>query len=103
MAEKERKNRGQLCKATEEYINNACRAFLEPHGEYLGIECKFTGSEGEGYIKLVDATDHADYYSITDMELEDVCKMIAKIVEGGHITRQVVEHETRKKVAALFR
>ena len=103
MAEKEKKNKGQLYTEVEEYVNTTCKAFIAPHSDYIDIACKHKGSEGEAYIKLVDAADQAYYYNITDLNTEDICKLITKIIVGEHTPRMLTEYADRKEVAQIFR
>ena len=95
-------NKGQIYKAVETYVNDVCGAFLAPHSEFVSIECKHKGTD-EAFIKVVDAADKVMYFNITDITLEEVCKMVVQIVSGEHITREIVERERRKEVASLFR
>ena len=99
MAEK----KGRQYMETESYVNEVCGAFLAPHSEFISIECKHKGSEGEAYIRVVDAADNVRLFNVTDMTLEDVCEMVVKIVANDHITREVVDREKRKEASALFR
>lgn len=99
----ENKNKGQQYKEIEQYVNNACAAFIEPHGELVSISCRHTGSEGEGYIKVVDASDTANYYSVTDLTAEEICKLVATLVNGDYTRRKIEDYEQRKTIAQLFR
>ena len=103
MADNENKNRGKHMKEIEDYVNNVCKAFIEPYSELLDISCRHTGSEGEMYIKTVDITDHADYYSVTELTAEEVCILVTRIILNEPTKRQLTEYEERKRVAALFR
>lgn len=95
-------NKGQIYKAVETYVNDVCGAFLAPHSEYVSIECRHKGTE-ECYMKVVDAADTVRFFNITDIPLEEVCKMVVQIVSGEHITREIVSREQRKEVSVLFR
>ena len=96
-------NNGKMRQMIEEYVNSVCALFLAPHSEFVSIECKFTGSEGEGFIKVVDAADDVHFYSITEMTAEEICEMVVKIVSGAHITREICERDKRKEASLLFR
>ena len=96
-------NKGRKRQAIEEYVNSTCSAFLAPHSEFVSIECKFTGSEGEGYIRVQTAADEVRYFNITEMTAEEICEMVVKVVTDAHIKREVEDKEERKGVATLFR
>lgn len=95
--------RGKTRKATEEYVNEVCSKFLAPHSEFISIECKFTGTEGEGVIRVVDSADEIHFYNITELDLEQICEMVVKIVSGSHISREICERDKRKEASMLFR
>ena len=95
-------SKGQMTKVAEDYVNTVCATFLAPHSEFVSIECCHKGTE-ECYMKVVDAADTVRFYNITDIPLEEVCKMVVQIVSGDHITREIVDREKRKEVASLFR
>lgn len=95
-------NKGQMLKVVEDYVNEVCATFLAPHSEYVSIECRHKGTD-ECYMKVVDAADTVRFFNITDIPLEEVCKMVVQIVSGEHITREIVSREQRKEVSVLFR
>lgn len=97
------KKKGQMYMETEAYVNEVCRAFLAPHSEFISIECKHKGSEGECYIRVVDAADNVRLFNATGMNLEEVCEMVVKIIIGDHIPREVVDRDKRKEASVLFR
>ena len=98
----EAKNKGQMYKEAESYVNDVCGAFLEPHSEFVSIECRHRGTE-EAFIRIVDSADTVRFYNITGISLEEVCEMVVKVVMGEHTTREISGRDKRKEVARLFR
>ena len=102
MAEMENKNKGQMYKEAETYVNDVCGAFLAPHSEFVSIECKHKGTE-EAFVRVVDSADTVKFYNITGIDLEAICEMVVKVVTGEHTAREVSDRDKRKEVAKLFR
>lgn len=91
-------------KVLQDYVNNICTKFLEPHSEFVSIECRFVnGGDGEGYIRTQTSADEVHFYRIEAMTLEEVCEMVVKMVAGQPITREITDKGERVKVATLFR
>ena len=98
----EGKNKGQMYKEAEAYINEVCGAFLEPHSDFISIECKHKGTD-EAFVRIVDSADTVKFYNITGIDLEAICEMVVKVVMGEHTAREISDRDKRKEVAALFR
>ena len=96
-------NNGQYQKHTQDYVNEICQAFIAPHQDFEKIECRFKGTDGIGYIKLMDAADTASYFNITGLDIEGVCKLVARVIAGEETPELLTKYEERKEVAPLFR
>lgn len=90
-------------KAITDYVNKVCSAFLKPHSEFLSIECKYVGTEGEGYIRMQTSSDEVHFYDLIGLTAEEVCEMVVKMVSGAHIKREIEDKDRRREVALLFR
>lgn len=95
-------SKGQTRQTIEEYVNNTCAAFLEPHSEFISITCKHRGTD-ETFLKVVDAIDNVRFFNATDMTSEAICEMVVELVKGDHIAREIVDKGKRRDVSALFR
>lgn len=96
------KNKGQLYKEAETYVNDVCGKFLAPHSDFVSIECKHRGTD-EAFVRVVDSADTVKFYNITGISLEDICEMVVKIVTGDHTAREISDRDKRKEIAKLFR
>ena len=96
-------NTGQFYKEAENYVNTVCQAFIAPHEDYIKIECKHKGSDGIAYIKLTDASDCAEYFDITALNTEGICKLVGRIIAGQETPERLTKYEQRKEIAKLFR
>ena len=97
-------NNMKSMKNVADYVNEVCTAFLDPHGEFVSIACKYTsGGGGEGFIRVQTSSDEVHFYRIEGMNLEEVCEMVVKMVAGQPITREITDKAERKEVASLFR
>lgn len=96
-------NTGQQFKQIEQYVSEICQAFIEAHDDFMTVECRHRGSEGVAYLKLIDAADTAEYFDISELDLQGVCILIAQIICGEETPQKLIDYNERKEVAKLFR
>lgn len=93
---------GKFFKATEDYVNNVCQAFIETSDTWHKIECKHKGSDGVAFIRLMDKSGDCYYFDITAFNLNQVGLLVAHIVAGNKVEQEITKFHDRKKVAEMF-
>lgn len=93
---------GKHYQQTETYVNGICNAFIAPIEELKDIGCKHKGARGEAYIRIRSAYGNSYYYDITDLNMDEVAKLLASLLMGKSTKRQVTDKETIKSIEELF-
>ena len=93
---------GEFFKQTDAFINEICQPFIAVNGDWLSIEVKRKGTDGESYIRMVDAAYDSYYYDVTAMSVEQIGVLVANIISGNK-EKQITSYENRKEIAKLFR
>lgn len=93
---------GKFYAEIEKFVNTTCQALMAPLQDWESIDYRHKGSTGESFLKMTDSFGDSYFFNVSDMGKEDIVFLIAAILAGIAVNRQVVNKEARREAAALF-
>lgn len=93
---------GKFFKATEDYVNNVCGAFIAPNNKWHSIDCRHKGSDGITFIRMMDTSGDCYYFDVTAFNLHQIGLLVALVVAGNRVSQEITKYYDRAEVAKLF-